>query len=154
VLDAAAACLRESPCQVLWALGFAGLGISRLESGVAAATSTQFESAMSSSLRLARRRSTMTAVSAVVYPDSDKISIWTANGVNDLVVKRTGAVDYWDGETSRAKLRFGPLQAGATAPSCAATGSMLSSIRKRRSSLGRSRVMRSTTDALARSGCD
>jgi hypothetical protein len=67
---------------------------------------------MSSSLRLARRRSTMTAVSAVVYPDSDKISIWTANGVNDLVVKRTGAVDYWDGETSRAKLRFGPLQAG------------------------------------------
>jgi uncharacterized cupin superfamily protein len=42
--------------------------------------------------------STMTAVAAVVYPDSDKISIWTTNGVDDVVVKRTSGVDYWEGE--------------------------------------------------------
>jgi uncharacterized cupin superfamily protein len=42
--------------------------------------------------------STITAVAAVVYPDSDKISIWTTNGADDLVVKRTSGVDYWDGE--------------------------------------------------------
>jgi uncharacterized cupin superfamily protein len=42
--------------------------------------------------------STMTAVAAVVYPDSDKISIWTTNGADDIVVKRTSGVDYWEGE--------------------------------------------------------
>jgi hypothetical protein len=40
----------------------------------------------------------MTAVAAVVYPDSDKISIWTTNGADDIVVKRTSGVDYWEGE--------------------------------------------------------
>ena len=43
--------------------------------------------------------STITAVAAVVYPDSDKISIWTTDGVDDLVVKRTSGVGYWDGES-------------------------------------------------------
>jgi uncharacterized cupin superfamily protein len=45
--------------------------------------------------------STITAVAAVVYPDSDKISIWTTNGVDDIVVKRTSGVGYWDGESRR-----------------------------------------------------
>jgi uncharacterized cupin superfamily protein len=42
--------------------------------------------------------STITAVAAVVYPDSDKISIWTTSGTDDIVVKRTSGVDYWEGE--------------------------------------------------------
>src|SRR6266511_1236834 len=43
--------------------------------------------------------SSMTAVAAVVYPDSDKISIWTTSGADDSVVRRTSGVDYWDGES-------------------------------------------------------
>ena len=42
--------------------------------------------------------SSMTSVAVVVYPDSDKISIWTTNGADDIVVKRTSGVGYWDGE--------------------------------------------------------
>jgi uncharacterized cupin superfamily protein len=42
--------------------------------------------------------STITAVAAVVYPDSDKISIWTTSGGDDIVVQRSSAVDYWAGE--------------------------------------------------------
>jgi uncharacterized cupin superfamily protein len=45
--------------------------------------------------------STMTAVAAVVYPDSDKISIWTTDGADDIVVKRTSGVGYWEGEDRR-----------------------------------------------------
>jgi hypothetical protein len=45
--------------------------------------------------------SSITAVAAVVYPDSDKISIWTTDGRDDVVVRRTSAVDYWDGEAPR-----------------------------------------------------
>jgi uncharacterized cupin superfamily protein len=37
-------------------------------------------------------------VAASVYPDSDKIAIWTGNDDDDLVVRRTSGVDYWDGE--------------------------------------------------------
>jgi uncharacterized cupin superfamily protein len=43
--------------------------------------------------------STITAVAAVVYPDSDKISIWTTGGADDIVVRRSSAVDYWAGES-------------------------------------------------------
>jgi hypothetical protein len=43
--------------------------------------------------------SSITAVAAVVYPDSDKISIWTTNGNDDIVVRRTSGVDYWEGES-------------------------------------------------------
>jgi hypothetical protein len=43
--------------------------------------------------------STMTEVAAVVYPDSDKISIWTTNHADDIVVSRASGVDYWEGET-------------------------------------------------------
>lgn len=48
--------------------------------------------------------SSMTAVAAVVYPDSDKISIWTTNGADDIVVRRTSGVGYWEGE-SRSETR-------------------------------------------------
>ena len=37
-------------------------------------------------------------VAASVYPDSNKIAIWTGNDADDLIVKRTSGVDYWDGE--------------------------------------------------------
>jgi len=33
-----------------------------------------------------------------VYSDSDKIAIWTGNQHDDVVVRRTSGVDYWDGE--------------------------------------------------------
>jgi uncharacterized cupin superfamily protein len=34
-----------------------------------------------------------------VYPDSDKIGVWTGNKRDDLMVRRAdGAADYWDGE--------------------------------------------------------
>ena len=37
-------------------------------------------------------------VAASVYPDSGKIAIWTGNDDDDIIVKRTSGVDYWDGE--------------------------------------------------------
>jgi len=37
--------------------------------------------------------SSITAVGAVVYPDSDMIQLFTTNGEGDLVVKRSNAVD-------------------------------------------------------------
>lgn len=36
---------------------------------------------------------------ATVYPDSDKIGIWTGNRDDDVMVRRASAVDYFDGET-------------------------------------------------------
>ena len=36
---------------------------------------------------------------ATVYPDSDKIAIWTGNRDDDVMVRRTSNVDYWDGES-------------------------------------------------------
>jgi uncharacterized cupin superfamily protein len=34
-----------------------------------------------------------------VYPDSDKIGVWTGNKADELMVRRgDGAVDYWEGE--------------------------------------------------------
>jgi uncharacterized cupin superfamily protein len=35
---------------------------------------------------------------ATVYPDSDKVGIWTGNRDDDLMVRRSSAVDYYDGE--------------------------------------------------------
>jgi hypothetical protein len=37
-------------------------------------------------------------VAASVYPDSGKIAIWTGNDDDDIIVRRTSGVDYWDGE--------------------------------------------------------
>lgn len=36
---------------------------------------------------------------ATVYPDSDKIGIWTGDKADDLVVRRASGVSYYDGET-------------------------------------------------------
>jgi uncharacterized cupin superfamily protein len=39
------------------------------------------------------------AVPAVtVYPDSDKIGVWTGNTSDDVIVRRTSGLDYYDGE--------------------------------------------------------
>jgi uncharacterized cupin superfamily protein len=35
---------------------------------------------------------------ATVYPDSDKIGIWTGNKADDVMVRRASNVDYFDGE--------------------------------------------------------
>ncbi len=35
---------------------------------------------------------------ASVYPDSDKIGIWTGEKADDLLVRRTSGVGYWEGE--------------------------------------------------------
>jgi uncharacterized cupin superfamily protein len=35
---------------------------------------------------------------ATVYPDSDKIAVWTGNKDDDLIARRSSAVDYFDGE--------------------------------------------------------
>jgi hypothetical protein len=33
-----------------------------------------------------------------VYPDSEKIAIWTGNRDDDVIVQRASGVDYWAGE--------------------------------------------------------
>jgi uncharacterized cupin superfamily protein len=38
-------------------------------------------------------------VAATVYPDSDKIGIWTGNKDDDAMVRRSSRVGYYDGET-------------------------------------------------------
>jgi uncharacterized cupin superfamily protein len=43
--------------------------------------------------------STRNEVAAAVYPDSNKIGIWTGNSDDDVMVRKTSGVDYWDGET-------------------------------------------------------
>jgi uncharacterized cupin superfamily protein len=35
---------------------------------------------------------------ATVYPDSDKIAVWTGNPEDNLIVRRESGVDYWVGE--------------------------------------------------------
>jgi uncharacterized cupin superfamily protein len=35
---------------------------------------------------------------ATVYPDSDKVGIWTGTRGDDVMVRRSSAVDYYDGE--------------------------------------------------------
>ncbi len=36
---------------------------------------------------------------ATVYPDSDKLGVYTADRSDDLMVRRSSGVDYFDGET-------------------------------------------------------
>jgi hypothetical protein len=36
---------------------------------------------------------------ATVYPDSDKIAVWTGNPDDNVMVRRSSAVSYFDGET-------------------------------------------------------
>ena len=33
-----------------------------------------------------------------VYPDSDKVGVYTESGDDDLIVPRSSAVDYYEGE--------------------------------------------------------
>ena len=40
----------------------------------------------------------MVVPSATVYPDSDKVGIWTGDPETDVVVRRSANVDYYDGE--------------------------------------------------------
>src|ERR1700690_551160 len=42
--------------------------------------------------------STIRWPAATVYPDSDKIGIWTAGKSDDVIVRRSSGVGYWDGE--------------------------------------------------------
>jgi uncharacterized cupin superfamily protein len=42
--------------------------------------------------------STVNHPAATVYPDSDKVAIWTGNQTDDLVTTRSSSVDYWFGE--------------------------------------------------------
>jgi uncharacterized cupin superfamily protein len=45
--------------------------------------------------------STVVVPTATVYPDSDKVGIWTGDPATDLMVRRDSAVDYFDGEGER-----------------------------------------------------
>ena len=47
--------------------------------------------------------SSVTQVAAAVYPDSGKIGMWTGNRDDDVMVRKSSNVDYWDGE-ARAEL--------------------------------------------------
>ena len=42
--------------------------------------------------------STVTHPAATVYPDSDKVAIWTGNRADDLIATRSSGVDYYFGE--------------------------------------------------------
>jgi uncharacterized cupin superfamily protein len=42
--------------------------------------------------------STKAFPAVAVYPDSDKIGLWTGNEADDLMMRRESAVDYWDRE--------------------------------------------------------
>ena len=42
--------------------------------------------------------STVVVPTATVYPDSDKVGIWTGDPDADVIVRRESAVDYYDGE--------------------------------------------------------
>lgn len=42
--------------------------------------------------------STVLTPTATVYPDSDKVGIWTGDPETDVIVRRESAVEYYDGE--------------------------------------------------------
>jgi uncharacterized cupin superfamily protein len=42
--------------------------------------------------------STIVLPTATVYPDSDKIGVWTGNKPDDLLLVRSNSVDYYHGE--------------------------------------------------------
>jgi uncharacterized cupin superfamily protein len=43
--------------------------------------------------------STKSNPAVAVYPDSDKVGVWSGDGDLDMLVPRSAAVDYWHGET-------------------------------------------------------
>jgi uncharacterized cupin superfamily protein len=42
--------------------------------------------------------STVIHPAVTVYPDSDKVGVWTGNKSDDVIVRRSSAVEYFDGE--------------------------------------------------------
>jgi uncharacterized cupin superfamily protein len=42
--------------------------------------------------------STVVVPTATAYPDSDKVGVWTGDKAENLLVRRSSAVDYFDGE--------------------------------------------------------
>ena len=42
--------------------------------------------------------STVVTPTATAYPDSDKVAVWTGDKAEDLIVRRSSGVDYFDGE--------------------------------------------------------
>jgi uncharacterized cupin superfamily protein len=42
--------------------------------------------------------STVVIPTATVYPDSDKVGVWTGDPATDVIIRREHAVDYFDGE--------------------------------------------------------
>ena len=60
--------------------------------------------------------SNISEVAASVYPDSDKVAIWTGHDTDDLVVKRTSGVDYWDGESAATRSLARPNGSSTTGP--------------------------------------
>jgi uncharacterized cupin superfamily protein len=46
--------------------------------------------------------STVVLPTATVYPDSDKVGLWTGDPGSELVVRRDSAVEYFDGEADGA----------------------------------------------------
>jgi uncharacterized cupin superfamily protein len=45
--------------------------------------------------------STVVLPTATAYPDSDKVGIWTGDASEDVMVRRSNDVDYYDGEVDR-----------------------------------------------------
>ncbi|HEX5928316.1 MAG TPA: cupin domain-containing protein [Solirubrobacterales bacterium] len=43
--------------------------------------------------------STVVTPTVTVYPDSDKVGVWTGDPKSDLIAPRDSAVEYFDGET-------------------------------------------------------
>jgi uncharacterized cupin superfamily protein len=43
--------------------------------------------------------STVVVPTATVYPDSDKVGIWTGDSEADVIIRRESKVDYFDGES-------------------------------------------------------
>jgi uncharacterized cupin superfamily protein len=43
--------------------------------------------------------STVVVPTATVYPDSDKVGVWTGDPEADVIVRRESRVDYFDGES-------------------------------------------------------
>jgi uncharacterized cupin superfamily protein len=46
--------------------------------------------------------STVMTPAATVYPDSDKIAVWTGNREDDVIVRRESGVDYFDRESNQS----------------------------------------------------
>jgi uncharacterized cupin superfamily protein len=46
--------------------------------------------------------STVRHPAATVYPDSDKVAVWTGNSDDNVIARRSLSLDYWDGEAGEA----------------------------------------------------